>query len=304
MTKPKTTRPTNAMEFFGFAKQREEIRLAKESGARPPWTQDQALQRHYFCNIFREDDRTTRWFAENIRGPLAEDLRVVMATMIFRFMNRIDTGERIKACLLDGRFDRVSLGKALRPAWKKGERLVTGAYMIKTQTGVDKLEGCLQAFARWPTEVVTHVLTYFGDTPPDERTLQETHSILKKGPFLGPFLAYEIVTDLRHTEMLRHAADINTWASAGPGCERGLSRVWTGKTDQFPSYYGPAGQAFMNERMQELLKLSRHPDMWSWPSRPWEMREVEHTACEYDKYKRYYEGGRMKRRYHKGGYKA
>ena len=46
-------------------------------------------------------------------------------------------------------------------------------------------------------------------------------------PYAGfsGFMAYEVVTDLRHTKYLKNADDINTWANAGPGAVRGLNRI-------------------------------------------------------------------------------
>jgi hypothetical protein len=95
---------------------------------------------------------------------------------------------------------------------------------------------------------------------------------------MGPFMAYEVVTDLRHTAILENAPDIHTWANAGPGARRGLNRVF-GKDYGRDDVVG----------MRELLKLSRY----MWPSQiegvmqpRWEMREVEHSLCEFDKYER------------------
>ena len=43
--------------------EREQIRLRKEVQKNPPpWTNDPILQQFKFCQVFREDDRTTRWF--------------------------------------------------------------------------------------------------------------------------------------------------------------------------------------------------------------------------------------------------
>jgi hypothetical protein len=46
--------------------------------------------------------------------------------------------------------------------------------------------------------------------------------------------------------------------------------------------------------MQELLAQANEewPEAW----RPWEMREVEHWLCEYDKWRRGMGGQRLKRR--------
>ena len=46
--------------FFDFCREREAIRLRRERGAPPPWSEDPIFQQARFLNIFREDDRGSR----------------------------------------------------------------------------------------------------------------------------------------------------------------------------------------------------------------------------------------------------
>jgi hypothetical protein len=91
-------------------------------------------------------------------------------------------------------------------------------------------------------------------------------------------MAYEVVTDLRHSKYLENADDIMTWANAGPGAKRGLNRIHGRPLEQTIK----AKQ--LTEEMKELLAVSGDylldvvPDL--------EMREIEHCLCEYDKYER------------------
>jgi hypothetical protein len=97
-------------------------------------------------------------------------------------------------------------------------------------------------------------------------------------------MTYEIACDLRHTKLLQRANDIMTWAHFGPGGAKGLARV--------------AGKDAGLDGARELLKLSLNKKYWprEWPK--WEMREVEHTCCEFEKYSRTALGeGRPKGKY-------
>ncbi len=103
-------------------------------------------------------------------------------------------------------------------------------------------------------------------------------------------MAYEVVTDLRHTRYLRNAPDIDTWAVAGPGAIRGLHRL----------HGRPYKRALSQEQacaeMRELLAMSRTalPDFVP----PLELREIEHSLCETDKWLRVIEGqGRLRAKY-------
>lgn len=259
--------------FFATAKERELIRLRREGGAAPPWTDDPVLRAYRFCNVFREDDAATRWFRRLIRDPLRDSPYVVLATIIFRWFNRPSTGQVLHESQLLIRWDPEVAGRVLSEV----SPLVTGAYIIKTPNGLSKLDGLI-----WCINNVWDDRLSLMEDLSRARTLQAAHRRLMKYPYLGPFMAYEVVSDLRHTALLEDATDINQWASLGPGATRGLSRILAGR----PSYWSKIHRQTALMWMSHLLQQSRRHERWPWPERPWEMREVEHWLCEHDKYER------------------
>lgn len=275
-----------AEHFFALAREREHIRLRRLAGYDPPWTEDPIFRTWSVTNVFREDDRTTRWFRENIRSKLS-GLAVVKATVAFRWFNRISTGERIKDLLL-GEWD----SREARTRLLHASPVITGAYIVKSPTNKTKLDGVLwcidEAFKRLPTDV-----------PLWGESLEAAHKTLTQYPFIGPFVGYEIVTDLRWTDVLEHATDTCTWASAGPGCARGLGHVVAGDQNKF-DYTSKHDQAAMCAVMRELLAMSQQELYWPWTWPAWELREVEMWACEYWKYIRASRGARLKRKFVSG----
>jgi len=282
--------------FFEFVRERYCIllkrRAAAEEGATtwgPPWTKDPVLQKYRFCNVFREDDKTTVWFRENVRGPLSEHPNVLMATIIFRWFNRITTGK----VLLDHVLFADWNPSRARAVLKDLHPLITGAYVIRTAAGMTKLEGLIKYIdCMWAQrgELIAQVEAC--------TTLEGACAILQSYEGLGSFMAYEIVTDLRHTYLLRDATDINTWANPGPGAARGLGLVLLGDAEEF-RYDSSVDSAKLQDGMQHLLALSRL-NYWpgGWPR--WEMREVEHSLCEYAKYMGAKEGRKLKQRFSTG----
>ena len=263
--------------FFRYARTRYQIKLTRETPSnKPPWTTDPILQKYRFCNIFREDDRVTQWFRENVRDRYRDRGCVVAATIIFRWFNRIETGQVLRAHGLLTKWNP----KIAKDVLKDLHPLVTGAYMIKTPAKMKKLEGLC-----WCIDNVWSQRHYLEEVITHASTLRGAHTELLRFPYLGPFMAYEIVTDLRHTALLEDAKDINSWASAGPGAARGLGRILTGDVGQF-NYSSKPDREIMERSMGNLLVRSRHERFWPkrWPR--WEMREVEHTLCEFDKYER------------------
>ena len=108
----------------------------------------------------------------------------------------------------------------LRARQARGEPVFSDAYktvmggIVAGESRIDRVVEALDLLHR--------------DPPPLEqaRTLEAAFDLLQDRPGIGPFVAYEVVSDLRWTRYLRDAPDIMTWASAGPGAVRGLNRVW------------------------------------------------------------------------------
>jgi len=169
------------MNFFEFAWEREQIRFLKEQGTPWPWTDVPELRRGFFCNVFREDDKTTRWFRRNIRNKVMRNCSASLrACVAFRWFNLPSTGERIKRWLIGGwRPDMVL--KTLRPLRDRGERIFSGAYIISSPLGDKKLE--------WAVDRTTDILRQSRDILATN-SMESMHARLKECLGLGPFMAY------------------------------------------------------------------------------------------------------------------
>lgn len=290
-----------ARHFFDVMAERHRVYERRAAGQPWPWTEDRILQEGRFCNVYRELDKTTAWFREHIREPLRDRPEVLLATVAFRWFNRIETWQSLfqhrYGCSMDlpsslvslfGRWEGERVHRQMRAACT--QPWVTGAYIIKTPDGMDKLTGvlwCIDQIAPWCGDIIEKIKKY--------QTLEAMWRYLREYPYLGDFMAYEVVTDLRHTHLLSDAKDIMSWANPGPGAARGFSRI----CDADPGTLNRSSErdrAILIGGMQQLLEMSR--ELWPghWPA--WEMREVEHCLCEYDKYQRVFTGeGRMKQKY-------
>lgn len=273
--------------YFATAWERYQILLSRKDGRVWPWSRDPVFREYRFCNVFREDDKTTVWFRENIRDPLHDQPEVLLATMVFRAFNRIETGELLKDLLL-GEWNTEEARRRLSKVADAGMPYVTGAYMVRSENGLQKYQGILNAVDAFIECVDVERIE-------ECRRLQDAHKYLVGAPYLGGFTTYEIVTDLRWTYLLDDASDLLTWAHVGPGATRGLGRLTGGGADAFRQ---GADQKVMLELMADVLTESYCSTNWfnQWPT--WSMREVEHWLCEYDKYERARLGeGTMKRKY-------
>lgn len=289
-------------DFFRYARLRQDALTAKLAGVpKGQQSKDPVLNKYSFCNVFREDDKTTTWFRRNVRIPYDRTADVLPATVVFRMFNRIDIGEAIfsQRDLFDGRnaFEETLARNSVKPlrrailAFKPNGPYVTGAYIISSPPGYSKLDGMLEVVDRFlkGTAEFRGVELNWLDMAEHlqkvrSKTLCETWEWLSHFDYFGKFHSYEIVTDLRHTRLLRNAGDVMTWANPGPGAKRGLNRI----------HGRPLGERLSREQlideMRAVLDVSRNPKFWPAYEKRWELREVEHTLCEFDKFCRAHEG--------------
>ncbi|MCK5131747.1 MAG: hypothetical protein KAR40_06290 [Candidatus Sabulitectum sp.] len=273
-------------EYFKTARERYQIHMNKDALYKDaPYTKDPIFQEWRFCNVHREHDKVSNWIEMNVRQLDVDYHRMVFNLSLCRLINRIETLEIIKEA---GLFEKWDTRKARRKLTGL-KPLVGAAYVIKTPTGKNKLEGVLYIVKK-----IKARLRVTNQSCPT--TLQQQWEILMKCQFIGSFMAYEITSDMRHTIFLDDARDINTWAVPGPGACAGLSWLVDGTLTSVP--YRASTREVSIAAMQQLLECSKNEKYWpqEWPA--WEMREAEHWLCEYAKYAKVkHLGMRMKRRY-------
>ena len=86
--------------FFDFCREREKIRMARESGGSPPWSDDPIFQKGRFLNVFREDDRGSRAIIR-FTGGLDKNLPFLVQTLFFaRWCNRQETLDKLSSDIL------------------------------------------------------------------------------------------------------------------------------------------------------------------------------------------------------------
>ena len=271
----------DAEPLWYWINRRHNIYLRRKAGDPWPWTNDKILQDYRFCNVFRELDTVTKWIDVNWRKPFATHPNLWFAMCLARQINWPETLAEIG---FPEKWNPERVRKILNKRKINGKQVYTGAYIITAGgRSIPKID-----------YTIDHVLTPLYRTPhvPNSISacahtmhgLQDTHKFLMQFQGFGPFMAYEVVTDLRWTHYLRNARDIMSWANAGPGAKRGLNRIW-GRPHR-----SSLSQEQALDEMQRLLKMSQHDCGGRRPLLPHvpalEMRDIEHSLCEVDKYLR------------------
>ena len=275
----------NLQEFFWLAREREDMAAKRAAGEKWPWSRDYVLSNFRFCRVMREDDKVTTWLRENVREPLKGKDELMISTYVFRWFNSIRTGETLLPELLNP-FDIETARKKL---YEMEGPHFGSAYVIQSPTGMTKIDGVL-----WAIGNVTKRWQEGADLCRKSKSLEEVHRWLKQFPHMGPFMAYQVVCDLRYTHLLEDAEDKMTWTCAGPGAARGLSWLEHDEPEVF-NYTGQKDQVIMMALMADVLDKSRDPLYWPADKPKWELSTVQHWACEYDKWRRGHAGQRLKR---------
>lgn len=285
----------NAMQRFTYwIKEREAIRIKKEAGKPKPWTDDEILQSYRFCNVRRMNDKVSRWLFDNWYEPYKDHPNMLAAVCVARFINLPSSLEQITDRVFNG---LGSISKA--PDWKsikiilrslrKHGPIFNGAYMVRGNDGVDKVESVIDHNVRPLLEKTKPVI--------DTNSMERTWEGIRRGYGFGSFMAGQVVADLRWA-MSGTWRDRNEWAPCGPGSARGLGRLLYG--DEWPNAareFVADQKAFLEMFQADVLK--KVPRFLSKGLRErLEAMDYQNCLCEYDKYIRTLcEGRRPKSRY-------
>lgn len=288
--------PTNipAKPLWYWMTERWHIYFKKERGEPKPWTDDPILQRFRFCNVFREFDKVTKWIHNNIRKPYRDHPHLWFMLAIARQINLPETLEEL---MVTGNwpdredFTLEGLGRALQARKERGDQVYTGAYMIRAESDRSK-PWYAWTKQRYIAEIVLGTMWRDRENLvkiiEEAETQEEVWSHVASNKMFfgwGPFMTYEWTTDLTHTRYLNQCRDRLTWANPGPGALRGLRRL------RNPLGHLEPGAGYRKEAIEEMRRLLRLSKRYLPPGFPaLELRDIEHSLCEVDKYLRVWWG--------------
>ena len=268
--------------FVAFIKERHSVYIKKKAGLSKPWTDDIILRSYRFCNVYRELDTETKWIRENWRDPHKNDENVWFAMAVARYVNWHPS---LAAIGYPVPWKKEKFKDALSEISRRGDKVFTGAYMIKSDAAVDKIS------------YVAAVLDELWSERHRIRTgsLEDLYTALCRVRGVGSFMAGQIVADAKYTKRFELAEDWWTFAAVGPGSARGLNRVlnryvdtrWRAGEWEYELY------SVQNEADKCINKF-KMPRLHA--------QDLQNCLCEFDKYERVRLGeGRPRSRYNGGG---
>lgn len=271
-------------QYFETAIERQRIFKRRDyDRTQPPWTKNRIFQEYKFCNVFREQDKNTRWIFDNL---ISHDDMGFALCAAYRAINNYET-----FCLIanEGRVLEIETVYRTLEKYKHRKGMGTCAYMFLFRKHKN-----LRNYVRYIYTAVQGIETQLYNLL-EEGSIEDMFNFFLSKNFdgVGRFMAYEYVCDFFYFRKLGTwkipFKDETTWANAGPGCKRGLQLVFNlqGKP--------PSPELALNlmRRLRELwirymggIPIDEDdtflPLLWE-PS----LRTIEHWLCEYSKYVKY-----------------
>lgn len=258
--------------FLYWISERESIRKNKECNKPRPWTDDKILQSYRFCNVRRMDDKVSRWLLENWYKPYYNHPMMLTAVACARFFNLPESLEQITDIVFSKKWKPDKIVARLREYRDKGNKVFNGAYMVRGNDGIDKIDCVVNHYVSNLFEYETYPI----DLPTD--SMKESHSLIYAKYGFGSFMAGQIVADLRWA-VDGAWKDRNQWAPIGPGSLRGMN-VYQGR-----DYNKPLHQDQFSEELREVISLCKSKLPKTITTRL-EAIDYQNCFCEFWKYSR------------------
>lgn len=264
--------------YWHFAAERQRIFHRRVRGEAAPWTNDPVLSAHRFTNAYRAADRVSQYLIRHVAyegDQVVEE--VVFRVLLFKFFNKVATWERLCAAfgMPSARsFSVDDYDAVLSRAFARGERLYSAAYIMpaaapgvrrKHLTHLQLLRAMLDD--RLPQRLAACT------------SMQAGYEMLLGYRGIGPFLAYQLITDLNYTSILDFSE--MEFVVAGPGARSGLRKCFA----DFGDYDEASLIRFVADRQDQEFSTRGivFQDLWG---RPLHLIDCQNLFCEVDKYAR------------------
>ena len=276
-------KPTRVLDtYWHFAAERQRVFFRRAEGGMRPWTTDPIVRDYKFTNAYRASDRVSQYLIRHViyRDDLpvtAEE--VFFRILFFKFFNKIETWnlmEQAVGPILHSRYSFDEYDHVLDKAIGAGRRIYSAAYIMPTG-------------GRSTTESRKHRLhlrlleRMMADGLPGKiaraKSMHTAFDLLLAYPTIGPFLAYQFVTDINYSDVTNFSE--REFVVPGPGALDGIRKCFVslgGLTE------AEIIKFMMDIQEREFDRLGLKFDtLWG---RPLQLIDCQNLFCEVGKYSR------------------
>ena len=256
--------------FFNFCKEREKIRLKRESGTAFPWTDDPIFQKGRFLNVFREDDRGSKAilkFANNLDKDLP---RLIHALFFSRWCNRQEILDQLSSSILSKPSKLIDILKTHDPWCNKT------AYPVEpiqwNGEEYNRLDSATKLFEKIKDPLTNTIIEANGDV------IKATNLVNNYFQMKNDFPIFMAVIDIAwfRPDIIDPASHVPT----GIGAVAFLDRL--------QKYFGLDNHEQTCDRMIEIQNK-----YWPEAKRAFQPIDIEYLSCECRKYYSYINGTKL-----------
>ena len=267
--------------YWYFACERQNIFWKKLHGEAAPWTTDKILQEYKFCNSYRVNDRVSQYLLKNViyNGKKYSAENTIFRIILFKLFNLESTWQLLVnhfGDVLLENFDTKKYSKVLGDAIGHGVKIYNDAYI----SCANKVFG----YDRKHDNHLALVHKMFVEDKMQNKILKCTNmkdafDIIKEYPLIGNFMAYQLVTDIKYSDVVNWKE--TEFTVAGPGSQRGIKKCFISKgrmTDEEIIKY------MYENQDKEFARLGLNFKRIG--NRPLQLIDCQNIFCELDKYLR------------------
>lgn len=271
--------------YWRFAAERQKIFLRKIYGTKGEnvhMTSDPILTEYKFTNAYRASDRVSQYLIRHViyREDFAADAEnIFFRVLLFKLFNKIETWKA-----LESEFGKVTLNRYsfhefdefLSTRQDTGKRNYSAAYIMpsaKDVSGHQRKHSNHLKLLEWMLE------KQFPNKLKQSASMADGFKLFADAPSLGPFLAYQFITDVNYSPITEYSE--REFVVAGPGALDGISKCFTNSK-------GVSAADIIRHMMEyqqkyfDNLNIDFH-DLWG---RELQLIDCQNLFCEISKYAR------------------
>lgn len=269
--------------YWYFAAERQRIFLRRISNANDPeMTADPVLSAFKFTNSYRASDRVSQYLIRNViyRDDLPDDSEnLFFRTLLFKLFNKIETWEALENAFghltLDA-YNFDAFDELLSRRQDAGERNYSAAYIMPS---AGKVFGFRRKHSNHLKLLEWMLENDFAKRLSGFSNMSEGFDLLMSAPSLGPFLAYQFITDINYSPLTDFSE--KEFVVAGPGALDGISKCFV-ETAGLPASEIIRHMAFHQHDYFEAFDID-FDDLWG---RELQLIDCQNLFCEVSKYSR------------------
>jgi len=281
LVRRKEPTPTAVFDtYWRFATERQNVYFRRIRGERGPWTTDAVLREYKFTNVYRAADRTSQYLIRNVIYKQKYGLRdTVLRILLFKLFNKIETWELLENTLGDiceKTFDIHKIDVVLERALASKAAIYSAAYIMPS--GTKDIRQTRKH--RMHLQLLTNMLKdNLFERLANVESMGDAFLLLLSYPSIGPFLAYQFVTDINYSDHFSFSE--MEFVEAGPGARDGIRKCFSdlGEYNEADVIRWVADRQEVELKMRDLVFRS----LWG---RSLQLIDCQNIFCEISKYAR------------------